>query len=89
MNTSLFKGVGYVLVTAYLGLAVSACNTTKATADTIVKFWTRGKGPTSQFVHGLFCWMSCPTGSMNGSCSPRANTRSCSHPTIRRRMRCW
>jgi hypothetical protein len=38
MNTSLFKNFGYGLVMAYLGLAVSACNTTKATADTMVIF---------------------------------------------------
>lgn len=38
MNLSLFKSVGYGLMAAYLGLAVPACNTTKATADTIVKF---------------------------------------------------
>ena len=38
MNTVLFTRFGYGLVVAYLGLAVSACNTTKATADTMVKF---------------------------------------------------
>jgi hypothetical protein len=38
MNTSVFKNFGYGLVMVYLGFAVSACNTTKATSDTIVKF---------------------------------------------------
>ncbi len=38
MNTSLFKNFGYGFLVAYLGLSVSACNTTKATADTLVKF---------------------------------------------------
>lgn len=38
MNTSLFTRLGYGLVVGYVGLAVSACNTTKATGDTLVKF---------------------------------------------------
>ena len=38
MNRALFTSIGYGLVVAYLGLAVSACNTTNATSDTLVKF---------------------------------------------------
>lgn len=37
MNTP-FRCVGYGLVVACLGLTTSACNTSKATADTMVKF---------------------------------------------------
>lgn len=37
MKTSL-KCVGYGLVVASLGFMISACNTSKATADTMVKF---------------------------------------------------
>jgi Protein of unknown function (DUF3015) len=38
MKTSLFKSLGFGLVVGGLALAVSACNTTKATYDTLVKF---------------------------------------------------
>ena len=37
MKTSL-KCVGYGLVVAFFGFTISACNTSKATADTMVKF---------------------------------------------------
>lgn len=38
MNGALFRNLGYGLVMACLGSTVSGCNTTKATADTLVKF---------------------------------------------------
>jgi len=40
MNPSLLKSFGCSLVAAYLGLTVSGCNTTKATGDTLVKFFS-------------------------------------------------
>jgi hypothetical protein len=38
MRTSLFKSLGFGLVVGCVALAVSACNTTKATFDTLVNF---------------------------------------------------
>lgn len=49
MNTSLFKSLGFGLAVGCLALAASACNTTKATYDTIVNF-TSSTSPAELFT---------------------------------------
>lgn len=49
MNTSLFKSLGFGLAVGCLALAASACNTTKATYDTILNF-TSSTSPEEMFT---------------------------------------